>query len=116
VDIILGHGPHIPIGAEYVNDRIVVYSLGNFVFNTTGIDLDASGKSPYGIVARLSVETATVVLKLYPIYTHNMNTFFTPRPVDDKQFEEFLQNFIGRKKFTSAKDELGYCLELKLNN
>jgi hypothetical protein len=113
-DIIIGHGPHIPLGVEHIKGKIVVYSLGNFVFNTTGIDLDASGKSPYGIVARLSVDTRSVLLKLYPIYAHNMNTFFTPCPVDEQQFKEFLQNFLGFKKFAPAKDELGYCLEKDL--
>ncbi|MCL2019773.1 MAG: CapA family protein [Oscillospiraceae bacterium] len=111
VDLIVGHGPHIPIGAEHLSKKIVIYSLGNFVFNTTGIDLDASGKLPYGIISQLYFDKKAVTLRLYPIYAHNMNTFFQPKPVDEKQLDEFLKNFIGAKKFKIKKDELGYYLQ-----
>ena len=110
VDLIIGHGPHIPVGAEHLDSKLVVYSLGNFVFNTTGIDLDASGKSPYGLVSRLNFKDGNLILKLYPIYVHNINTFFQPRPTTKEQFEEFISTFIGLKKFTKEQDELGYNL------
>lgn len=29
-DVVFGHGPHVPRGAELINDRLVLYSLGNF--------------------------------------------------------------------------------------
>lgn len=29
-DLVLGHGPHVPRGIELYNDRLIVYSLGNF--------------------------------------------------------------------------------------
>ncbi len=31
VDLILGHGPHVPRGMELYRHRLIVYSLGNFV-------------------------------------------------------------------------------------
>ncbi|MCK4574797.1 CapA family protein, partial [candidate division WOR-3 bacterium] len=44
-DLILGHGPHVPRGLEIYNDRLIAYSLGNFVaygrFSLKG----ATGKS-----------------------------------------------------------------------
>ncbi len=30
-DLILGHGPHVPRGLEIYNNRLIAYSLGNFV-------------------------------------------------------------------------------------
>jgi len=114
-DIIIGHGPHIPIGAEHINGKICVYSVGNFVFNTTGIDLDASGQSPYGIVARLDFSQKNPELRLYPIYAHNLNTFFQPYPVTDKgQYDELTASLIGLKKFEAKKDNIGYYLNINL--
>ncbi|MCL2767590.1 MAG: CapA family protein, partial [Synergistaceae bacterium] len=115
-DITIGHGPHIPIGAEHVNGKICVYSVGNFVFNTTGIDLDASGKPPYGIVAQINFSLKDPELRLYPIYTHNLKTFFQPYPVTDKaQYEEFTASLIGLEKFETKKDDIGYYLRIVLN-
>jgi len=31
-DIILGHHPHVPRGVELYKDKVIVYSLGNFIF------------------------------------------------------------------------------------
>ncbi|MCL2617237.1 MAG: CapA family protein [Defluviitaleaceae bacterium] len=114
-DIILGHGPHIPIGAEHIGNKLCVYSIGNFVFNTTGIDLDASGQSPYGIVARIDFAHKTPKLKLYPIYAHSLNTFFQPYPVEkDEQYAEFIGSMIGAQKFKAEKDSIGYHLSIDL--
>ena len=114
IDLIVGHGPHIPVGVEHVSKKIVVYSLGNFVFNTTGIDLDASGKLPYGVITQLHFQSGKILLQLYPIYAHNLDTFFQPRPVNKDQFNEFLSTFFGANKFKETKNKLGYCLELKI--
>jgi len=115
VDVIIGHGPHIPIGAEHINGKLCLYSIGNFVFNTTGVDLDASGKSPYGIVAQIDFSRERPCLRLYPIYAHNLNTFFQPYPITGKQqHEEFLAPFIGNDLFSAGMDEIGYYLHREL--
>jgi len=31
-DVILGHGPHVPRGIEIYNEKLIIYSLGNFIF------------------------------------------------------------------------------------
>lgn len=31
-DIILGHHPHVPRGIEAYNEKVIIYSLGNFIF------------------------------------------------------------------------------------
>jgi poly-gamma-glutamate synthesis protein (capsule biosynthesis protein) len=31
-DVVIGHHPHVPQGLEWHNGRLVIYSLGNFVF------------------------------------------------------------------------------------
>jgi len=114
IDFIAGHGPQIPIGVERMFGKFVVYALGNFVFNTTGVDLDASGQLPYGVISQLHFDDDGVKMRLYPIYTHNLNTFFQPCPVNEVQFNEFLKGFIGKKKFIKAQDDLGYYLEMSI--
>jgi poly-gamma-glutamate capsule biosynthesis protein CapA/YwtB (metallophosphatase superfamily) len=37
-DLVLGHGPHVPRGIELYKNRLIVYSLGNFVFDYPGAD------------------------------------------------------------------------------
>jgi hypothetical protein len=44
--MIIGHGPHVPRGAEVYKDRLIVYSLGNFA-TASGINVKgASGLAP----------------------------------------------------------------------
>lgn len=51
-DLILGHGPHTVRGMEYYNNKLIAYSLGNFVgylgFNT-------SGHLKYSLILRLTL-------------------------------------------------------------
>lgn len=37
-DLVVGSHPHVPQGIEYYNGKPVVYSLGNFIFNSSGAD------------------------------------------------------------------------------
>ncbi|HAK59564.1 MAG TPA: hypothetical protein DCO77_04165 [Nitrospiraceae bacterium] len=37
-DLILGHGPHILRGIELYKNRLIVYSLGNFIFDYPGVE------------------------------------------------------------------------------
>jgi poly-gamma-glutamate capsule biosynthesis protein CapA/YwtB (metallophosphatase superfamily) len=114
VDLIIGHGPHIPIGAEHCNGKLVVYSLGDFVFNTTGIDRANGGYSMFNMVVRLNFMTNATWLRLYPIYGNNRETFFQPYPVTETQMIEFTSDFLGISKFKQEKDNLGYYLKIKL--
>ncbi len=37
-DLVLGHGPHVPRAIELYKGRLIVYSLGNFVFDYPGAE------------------------------------------------------------------------------
>lgn len=39
-DLVLGHGPHVPRGLELYKGKLIVYSLGNFLFDYPGCDLN----------------------------------------------------------------------------
>ena len=41
-DLVVGHGPHVLRGMEWYNERLIAYSLGNFVGNHT-FSIDGGG-------------------------------------------------------------------------
>jgi len=49
VNMIIGHHPHVVQSVEYVNDTLVIYSLGNFISNQLSIDLNNGIGLMYGI-------------------------------------------------------------------
>ncbi len=49
VNMIIGHHPHVVQPVEYVNDTLVIYSLGNFISNQLSIDLNNGIGLMYGI-------------------------------------------------------------------
>ena len=68
-DLVLGHGPHVPRGFEWIDGHLVAYSLGNFAtygrFNLSGhlstslvldITLDHEGKLITGTILPVRLE------------------------------------------------------------
>ena len=49
VNMIIGHHPHVVQPVEYVNDTLVIYSLGNFISNQLSIRLNNGIGLMYGI-------------------------------------------------------------------
>ena len=49
VNLIIGHHPHVVQPVEYVNDTLVIYSLGNFISNQLSIRLNNGIGLMYGI-------------------------------------------------------------------
>ena len=51
-DIVIGHHPHVPMNYETVGDKIIFYSLGNFIFDT---DYQRSQfNTEYGLIVKLN--------------------------------------------------------------
>jgi len=71
---VIGGHPHVTQGAEYYNGRLIVYSLGNFVFD--GFDLPAAKR---GWLLRLSVDRHGVVA--WDTLAAQMDEAGTPHPV-----------------------------------
>lgn len=51
-DVVYGHGPHVPRGAELYKDRIIFYSLGNFC---TPYRMGIAGATGYAPVAEITI-------------------------------------------------------------
>jgi poly-gamma-glutamate capsule biosynthesis protein CapA/YwtB (metallophosphatase superfamily) len=90
-DLILGHGAHMLQQVERYKGRWIVYSLGNFVFNSAG-RYEKMGADPYSLVAQLTVGDdrgqKSMILRLYPIYSDNRVTNFQPYFVTREEFEK----------------------------
>ena len=49
VNVIIGHHPHVVQPVQYVNDTLVLYSLGNFISNQLSIGLNNGIGLMYGV-------------------------------------------------------------------
>ena len=120
IDLIIGAGPHMVLGCELISNsqgvqKPVLYSVGHFVFNTTGRDFDENGVLPYGLISKVVWTGEGLFLRLYPIYVNNRATFWQPHGVSDEQMREFVTHFPMGIKFSEVqKDTMGYYIERKL--
>src|SRR5699024_9542904 len=82
-NVIIGHGAHLMQEIEYYNETLIVYSIGNGIFNSDG-EYNRRCATPYSFIAQLKI-TENSSLHLYPIYTNNLQTFWRPRFVNDTE-------------------------------
>lgn len=52
-DLVIGHGPHVPRALEIYQDRLIVYSLGNFC---TGIGISSAGIRGYAPLLQVDLD------------------------------------------------------------
>src|SRR5699024_3264505 len=98
-DLIIGHGAHMIQEIEKIGSSIVVYSIGNGVFNSDG-EYNRRFVAPYSLIAQIVMTKAGKELRMYPIYTNNLKTFWQPRFLQDKEFDHCT---LMLKSFGSAK-------------
>ncbi|MDP2685171.1 MAG: CapA family protein [bacterium] len=64
-DLIIGHHPHVVQPIEYYNDGLILYSLGNFIF-----DQMWSEETREGAIAKITFENTEIIdLELIPVKT-----------------------------------------------
>ncbi len=113
VDLIIGHGPHIINDYEWIGDKFVIYSLGNFIFNYSGNIVIKNNIPPYNYVSKLFISEKDVYLRLYPIDGHNKRTFWQPKPVSDEQLQELCAGYNIQTNLIK-QDEIGKYIEIKV--
>ncbi|QHH96007.1 CapA family protein [Acinetobacter dispersus] len=112
VDLVIGHGAHTIQPIRSIHQKPVIFGIGNGVFNSNG-NFEKYQALPYGGIIRLNLSQNR--LKFYPIYTHNRETFWQPRPVDEVQFEQALcalTSQLDQAAYTLGKDHLGHYIQL----
>lgn len=124
-DIVIGHGSHMLQEITKYNGKWIVYSLGNFVFNSPG-RFRKYDVLPYGLIARLSMcrgdKKIIGSLNLYPIRSDNKKTDHQPDFVSEQEFRDIIRFYMPTKNpmdgiqsiVKSGKDRWGYYLSLGL--
>ncbi|HVW95583.1 MAG TPA: CapA family protein [Mucilaginibacter sp.] len=115
-DLVIGHGAHALQEIGGYKGKPIIYSLGNFVFNSPG-RYNNGNQINSSLIARLifSADEKNPDIKLYPIVSDNMVTGYQPRPLESvemKNLEEKLSSCNGLLSAVSAKDSYGYYFQL----
>lgn len=111
-DLVIGHGAHTIQPIKVINQKPVVFGIGNAVFNSNGEYTEQNALS-YGCIARLDLSKDR--LRLYPIYTNNLKTFWQPHPVNEDDFSEvssYMTSLLTPENYYTAQDDLGFYVEL----
>lgn len=112
-DLILGHGPHTIQKLRRYNNTVIVYSMGNGIFNSNG-EFDKHDALPYGFLTKLKfLENDEIKLRLVPFYANNLDTFWCPDYVNDEQFKEIVE-FIAEGKEYIETDWENRAFEIKI--
>ena len=109
-DVIVGHGPHTIQKIEKYQEKFIIYSVGNGIFNSNG-EYEKQKALPYGFLTRINILNKE--LQLYPIFTNNLKTFWKPRFVTEDEFIQ-LKTIYKEDSFITDKDELGFFFKLQL--
>ncbi|NUF23065.1 CapA family protein [Acinetobacter oleivorans] len=111
-DLVIGHGAHTIQPIKVINQKPVVFGIGNAVFNSNG-EYTEQNALPYGCIARLDLSKDR--LRLYPIYTNNLKTFWQPHPVNEDDFSEasnYMTSLLTPENYYAAQDDLGFYVEM----
>lgn len=112
-DLTIGHGAHTIQPIQIINQKPVVLGIGNAVFNSDG-EYEQQNALPFGCIVRLDL--ANDLLRLYPIYTNNLKTFWQPYPVDTEDFSKastYMTSLLAHEDYTTTQDNLGAYIEIK---
>lgn len=91
-DIIIGHHPHVVQTIEKYNDRFIIYSLGNFIF-----DQYFSRDTGEAITVGIHLSKGKTHLNLFPIKIEKT----VPRLMTENEKEEFFARFLQWKTYTA---------------
>lgn len=117
-DLIIGHGAHMMQEIQNINGKWVLYSIGNGVFNSNG-EYDKRKVPPYSFFTQLRIEkNGEMSIRLYPLNSNNLNTFWQTHIVNTSQFNEVItfQKTVGTplNKLFTYEDGYGPYIEIKL--
>lgn len=97
-DLIIGHGAHTLQEIEEYKTKIILYSIGNFIFNAPG-RFSSSEAKPYGLACQLLVNDSDISMKLFPFLTDNKETEYRLTPLEDDMLDD-CHKFLNSGLFT----------------
>ncbi len=120
-DYVFGHGPHMINDIEKYRNGTIVYSIGNFVFNSPG-RYDKLQAPPYSFIVRLELDESNgdwnIEERFYPILSDNKITKFKSRPIEENEAEDLKQlvkskAYVGlQNTYVLKKDSRGFYYSL----
>ncbi len=105
--LVLGHHPHVPQGMERIGESLVVYSLGNFVFNAHSWDYMRNHlpHTAQSFVLLAEVQRGCVGNVRRVPYVIDPAPEERPRPMEGQQKQQMLQ-YLDELDRMAADDEL----------
>ncbi|MFN8438477.1 MAG: CapA family protein [Cytophagales bacterium] len=122
-DLVIGHGTHMFQEFEMYKNKTIIYSIGNFVFNSPG-RYQKKNIHHYSLAAKMDLSKyeshITYKIKLYPLVSNNELTHFQPRLVNASEMDSVDQIIktihISKKDLKRGLDKLGHFIELSSVN
>jgi poly-gamma-glutamate capsule biosynthesis protein CapA/YwtB (metallophosphatase superfamily) len=84
-DLVMGHGPHLPMGIEIYKDKPIFYSVGSFSFETG--HRGRTHPDWIGLMLPVAVEDAVRVRAAFSFVRHNAQNETVFRPIAAEQAE-----------------------------
>jgi poly-gamma-glutamate synthesis protein (capsule biosynthesis protein) len=84
-DLVMGHGPHMPLGIEIYRDKPIFYGIGSFSFETG--HRGRTHPDWIGLMLRVVVEDGAPVRAAFAFVRHNARNETVPRPIAAEQAE-----------------------------
>ncbi len=82
-DLVMGHGPHMPLGIEIYKDKPIFYGVGSFSFETG--HRGRTHPDWIGLMLHVAVEDAAIVRAAFSFVRHNAQNETVPRPIAAEQ-------------------------------
>ena len=95
-DLIVGHHPHVVQEIGLIRDKLVFYSVGNFIFDQQMIQ-----ETCHGLIIGLAVEPDKITCRLFPIQIH----LGQPGLINQAEAEIFSKDLAG-KSINSLWEEI----------
>ena len=94
-DVVIGHGPHVQQPVGKLDGTVIVYSLGNFVFNSPG-RFELFDQPTYGLTATVLLDGGRLDrLELRCLQADNQETLYRPRPCTSAEAADSLGRLGG---------------------
>jgi len=84
-DLVMGHGPHMPLGMEIYKDKPIFYGVGSFSFETG--HRGRTHPDWIGLMLQVAVEDAALVCVAFAFVRHNAQNETVPRAIAAEQAE-----------------------------
>lgn len=124
-DYVLAHGTHMANSFEKLDNGIIAYSIGNFMFNSPG-RYSRLQAPPYSLITNIQFTEDNngkwqVEPQFYPIVTDNKLTEFKTRPVNESEIENLKESLMNKSvqeglMYQTKQSSLGYYLKLDKKN